>query len=118
MSQVVKAAPSVPQIKSGVARRVADAPKIFVKRERFVGKIEDVPNPAIAAPMLKSQTFAARSKMLIPSKIVSRFKKSILISFKNRRNNGATPRPMTKNRKYKNIGGNKFIVAESSIRPV
>ena len=118
MSQVVKAAPSVPQIKSGIARRVADAPKIFVNRERLVGKIEAVPNPAIDAPMLKSQTFPAKSKTLIPSKIVSKFKKSILFSFKNRRKNGATPRPMTKNRKNKNIGGNKFILAESSTRPV
>ena len=118
INHVVKAAPKVPQMKKGVARREADAPKVLVKRDIFVGKTDEVPNPAIAAPTLKSQTFRAESKIPIPSRIVERLRKSILFSFKKRKKTGATPRPTTKNTKYKVIGGRRFIAAPSSTRCV
>ena len=52
ISHVTDAEPSVPSIKSGVARRLAVGPKVFEKRDTFVGNIHDVPKPAIMAPKL------------------------------------------------------------------
>lgn len=98
----MNAAPSVPQMKSGVARLVAAAPKVLLKRDKFVGKTEDVPKPAIDAPTLKNKMSRAKIITIVPSKIVSKFKNSSLFSFRNRRKSGAIPRPVTKNIKYKN----------------
>ena len=78
-------------MKNGVARREADAPKVLVKRDILVGKIDDVPKPAIDAPTLKSQTFFAESKIIIPSKIVKRLNINTLFSFRKRKKIGATP---------------------------
>jgi hypothetical protein len=50
ISQLNVAAPMMPAMNSGAALRVASGPKIRVKRTMFVGKIADVPSPAIAAP--------------------------------------------------------------------
>src|SRR5215204_5423949 len=105
-------------MKNGVMRREAEAPNIFVKRDILVGKTDEVPKPAIDAPTLKSQTFRAESKITIPSKIIKRPRKSILFSFKKRKKTGATPRPTTKNTKYKVIGGRRLIAAPSSTRCV
>ena len=118
MSQVVKAAPRVPQIKSGVARLVAAAPKVRLKRDKLVGKIDDVPKPAMAAPTLKNKMSPAKSIMTVPSKTVSKFSSSNLFSFKKRRKSGAIPRPTTKNKKYKSIGESKTAVGSSSKRCV
>ena len=52
MSQVTTVAPRVPAMKSGVARRMASEPKVFEKRDTFVGKTDDVPMPQRDAPML------------------------------------------------------------------
>lgn len=77
MSQVVNVAPSVPQIKNGIARRLADAPKVLVKRDILVGKTEDVPNPAIEAPTLKTNMSLAKSKIPEPVAAMLKFIKSI-----------------------------------------
>src|SRR5215204_855565 len=105
-------------MKNGVARREADAPKVFVKRDILVGKTDEVPKPAIDAPTLKSQTLRAESKIPMPSRISRRPRKSIRFSFKNLKKTGATPRPTTKNTKYKVIGGSRLHAAPSSMRCV
>ena len=119
INHVVKNAPKVPQIKNGVARRLAEAPKVLVKRDMLVGKTDEVPKPAIDAPTLKSQTLFAESKIPIPSKISRRLRKSILFSFKNLKKTGAVLRPTTKNTKNKVIGGRRLTPpAPSSTRCV
>lgn len=72
-------------MKSGVARLVAAEPKVLLKRDKLVGKIDDVPKPATDAPTLKNQTSSATSIMIVPNKTVSKFKSSNLFSFKKRK---------------------------------
>lgn len=105
-------------MKSGVARLVAAAPKVLLKRDKFVGKTEDVPKPAIDAPTLKNKMSRAKSITIVPSRIVSKLKNSNLFSFKYRKRSGAIPRPATKNKKYKSIGEKKTTVESLSNRPV
>ncbi len=99
MSQVVRAAPSVPEMNSGVARRVAVAPKVLVKRAIFVGKIEDVPKPAIDAPSARMPSVFPESKTITPSVVVKRPSRSIRFSLRKRAKSGAANRPKTKNKK-------------------
>ena len=50
INHVITVAPSVPDKKSGVARRIAAGPKVLEKRETLVGTMDDVPMPQSEAP--------------------------------------------------------------------
>ena len=99
ISHVDDAAPSVPQMNSGVARLVAAGPKVLENRATLVGNIHDVPKPATADPRLNAITVLADSVRIMPTRTISRPSINILFSFKNRNKAGANPRPITKNEK-------------------
>src|SRR6188768_2299047 len=99
MSHVEAAAPSVPQMKKGAERREAAGPKVFEKRETLAGKIHDVPNPAMPAPIPKNSSELATTVITTPARTVIKPSISILFSLRKRKSTGATPRPATKNTK-------------------
>ncbi len=107
-SQVVNAPPKPPKIKIGAAFSVACAPKIFVKRDIFVGKTAEVPKPRVAAPIIRNEKFAVNKITTIPAVIINKLQNKTILSDKNRKNNGATARPTTKNEK-------KTTAAESQL---
>ena len=110
MSQVVNAPPKPPKIKSGAAFSVACAPKIFVKRDIFVGKTAEVPKPRVAAPVIRNKKLSVHKIKTIPAVITIKLQNKTVLSGKNRKNNGATARPKTKNEK-------KTTAAESQLFP-
>ena len=95
MSCVTTAEPSVPETNSGVARLVAELPKVFVKRAIFVGKIEAVPSPAIAAPAVIIQRLFPVTKTMTPAVNTIKLRKIMEFIFKRLEKNGATARPAT-----------------------
>jgi len=62
MSELMTAAPLVLAMNIGAACSVAVGPKTRAKRAMFVGKIAELPNPAIAAPMIANESLVTRIK--------------------------------------------------------
>ena len=99
INHVIKALPKLPKIKSGAAFFVACPPKNFVKRDIFVGKTDEHPNPRIAAPIAKDENCSARTRKTVPAVIIMMPENNTEFSLIKRKNNGAMPRPSTRKRK-------------------
>ena len=83
MSSAEDAAPAVPLRNSGVARRFASGPNVLTKRDTLVGKIEDVPSPAIEAPTESITMLEAAMVMEIPASNTNKLRNKTRFSFKN-----------------------------------
>ena len=91
--EVIAAAPAVPDMKIGVAFRVAPGPKIFANRTMFVGKIAEHPSPAIAEPINSSVSLITIRDT--PTSIKAEHNVISLFSGMERETNDAIPRPTT-----------------------
>lgn len=99
MSCVTSAEPSVPETNNGVARLVAELPKVSVKRAIFVGKIEEVPSPAMDAPATIVQKLFPDTRIITPPVRIIKLKKIIVLMRKRLEKKGAMPRPAMKKKK-------------------
>ena len=97
INQLNDAEPQIPDMNNGVARRVAAGPNIFANRTMFVGKIADVPSPAIAAPIVAKPSPTTIRK--IPVSSVTAHIEINKLSDIRREMIDAIPRPSTRNEK-------------------
>src|SRR5688500_3168210 len=94
-SEPTEAAPSVPEMNSGVDCLVAAAPKTRVNRTMFVGKIAELPSPATAAPVTANVSLDTINKTPATSSDEQTDIRTFSDSF--RATIDANPRPRTKN---------------------
>src|SRR5687768_10018527 len=92
-SEVIAAAPAVPDTNMGVAFRVAPEPNIFANLTMLVGKIAEHPRPAIAEPINSNVSLITISDM--PTSIRAEHNVISLFSDTDLETYDATPRPRT-----------------------
>lgn len=97
------APPILPKTKIGVEFRVAVSPKIFVKRDMFVGKVAEVPKPSMLAPIIKVKYVFANKVIKNPKDKTNKLRVIYLLSVKYCEIIGAKPLPITKNKKNKGV---------------